>query len=42
MGKRGPKPGSGGRPRKALSEKIIEGNPGRRPLKILKNIPELE
>ncbi len=42
MGKRGPKPGSGGRPRKAISEKLIEGNPGKRPLMILKNIPELE
>ena len=42
MGKRGPKPGSGGRPRKAISEKLVEGNPGKRPLMILKNIPELE
>ena len=42
MGKCGPKPGSGGRPRKALSEKIIEGNPGKRPLKVLKSFPELE
>ena len=32
MGKRGPKPGTGGRPRKPLAEKIIEGNPGKREL----------
>ena len=42
MGKRGPKPGTGGRPRKALSEKLIDGNPGKRPLKVLKSFPELE
>lgn len=41
MGKRGPKPGSGGRPKKALSDKILEGNPGKRPLTIIdfKNSP---
>ena len=42
MGKRGPKPGSGGRPRKALSEKVLEGNPGKRPIRVLKNYTELE
>lgn len=35
MGARGPRPGTGGRPRKALSEKILEGNPGKRKLKVL-------
>lgn len=35
MGVRGPRPGTGGRPRKALSEKIAEGNPGRRPLTVM-------
>lgn len=41
MGKRGPQPGTGGRPRKALSEKLIEGNPGRRELKVIE-LPTLE
>lgn len=35
MGARGPSPGTGGRPRKALADKITEGNPGRRPLTVL-------
>ena len=35
MGKRGPKPGSGGRPTKPLVDKIMEGNPGKRPLKVV-------
>lgn len=35
MGKRGPKPGSGGRPREALVDKIMNDNPGKRPLKVL-------
>ena len=35
MGKRGPKPGTGGRPKKALYDNIIEDNPGKRPLKVL-------
>ena len=35
MGKRGPKPGSGGRPPKAIAEKIIEGNPGKRELNVV-------
>ena len=35
MGKRGPKPGTGGRPKKALYDNLIEGNPGKRPLEVL-------
>ena len=35
MGQRGPKPGSGGRPKKALAEKIADGNPGKRPLTVI-------
>ena len=36
MGTRGPKPGNGGRPKKPLADKVLEGNPGRRPLEIVK------
>ena len=32
MGQRGPKPGTGGRPKKAIADKIADGNPGKRPL----------
>lgn len=35
MGKRGPKPGTGGRPKKPLVDKITEGNPGKRTLKVV-------
>lgn len=35
MGLRGPQPGTGGRPRKSLSEKVTEGNPGKRKLQVL-------
>ena len=35
MGQRGPKPGSGGRPKKALADKIADGNPGKRPLTVI-------
>ena len=35
MGLRGPQPGTGGRPRKALADKITEGNPGKRKLTVL-------
>ena len=35
MGKRGPKAGTGGRPTKPLVDKIMEGNLGKRPLKIV-------
>ena len=42
MGKRGPQPGSGGRPKKALADKIAEGNPGKRELTVLKSLPTLE
>ena len=35
MGKRGPKPGTGGRPKKALYDNIIDGNPGKRSLQVL-------
>ena len=41
MGKRGPQPGTGGRPRKALSEKLMDGNPGKRELKVIE-LPTLE
>ena len=42
MGARGPKPGTGGRPRKPLSEKILDGNPGKRNIRVLKNYTDLE
>lgn len=35
MGKRGPMPGTGGRPRKALSEKLADGNPGYKSIKVI-------
>ncbi len=35
MGKRGPMPGTGGRPPKALAEKIGAGNPGKRLLMVM-------
>lgn len=35
MGKRGPQPGSGGRPKKPLAEKIADGNPGKRALTVI-------
>ncbi|MCC8044196.1 MAG: P27 family phage terminase small subunit [Clostridiales bacterium] len=35
MGQRGPKQGSGGRPKKALADKIVEGNAGHRPLTVI-------
>ena len=35
MGQRGPKPSSGGRPKKALADKIADGNPGKRPLTVI-------
>ena len=35
MGQRRPKPGSGGRPKKALAEKIADGNPGKRLLTVI-------
>lgn len=35
MGKRGPKPGTGGRPKKPIAEKISEGNLGKRPLTVI-------
>ena len=41
MGQRGPQPGSGGRPKKPLADKVLEGNPGKRPLKLL-DLPKLE
>ena len=45
MGQRGPKPGSGGRPKKPIAEKIVAGNPGKRPLTVIDfkdSAPELE
>ena len=36
MGKRGPQPGSGGRPKKPLADKVLEGNPGKRELTVVK------
>ena len=41
MGKRGALPGMGGRPRKALMDKILEGNPGKRPLTVIQ-MPTIE
>ena len=35
MGQRGPKHGSGGRPKRAIADKITDGNPGRRPLTVI-------
>ena len=35
MSKTGPRKGSGGRPKKPIFDKIIEGNLGKRPLKVL-------
>ena len=35
MGQRGPKPGSGGRPKKAIADKIQDGHPGGRPLTVI-------
>lgn len=35
MGKRGPQPGMGGRPKKPIAEKIAEGNPGKRRLTVM-------
>jgi len=35
MGQRGPKPGSGGRPKKPIADKIAEGNLGHRPLTVI-------
>ena len=35
MGKRGPMPGTGGRPRKAVVEKLSEGNRGYKTIKII-------
>ncbi|MCD7726459.1 MAG: P27 family phage terminase small subunit [Clostridiales bacterium] len=35
MGTRGPKPGSGGRPKKAIADKIADGNAGHRPLTVI-------
>lgn len=35
MGKRGPAKGHGGRPRKPVSDKLLEGNPSKRAIKII-------
>jgi len=35
LGQRGPKPGSGGRPKKAIADKITNGNPGKRTLTVI-------
>lgn len=44
MGRRGPSPGTGGRPKKPLAEKIAEGNPGKRMLTVIDfdNVVDLE
>lgn len=42
MGARGPKPGTGGRPCKPLAEKLLDGNPGKRNIRVLKNYTDLE
>ena len=35
MGKRGPMPGTGGRPKEAITERIANGNPGYKPIKVI-------
>ncbi len=35
MGTRGPKPGTGGRPRKPLAEKLLDGNPRKRGIYVM-------
>lgn len=35
MGNRGPQPRTGGRPRKPMADKILEGNHGKEPLKVI-------
>ena len=35
MGQRGPKPGAGGRPKKAIADKLAAGNPGKRALTVI-------
>ena len=44
MGRRGPQPGAGGRPKKPLADKIMEGNPGKRKLTVIgfENTADLE
>lgn len=44
MGKRGPSPGTGGRPSKPLADKLAEGNPGKRPLMVMdfKDLPDMQ
>lgn len=44
MGKRGPSPGTGGRPKKPLADKIADGNPGKRKLTVIdfENTADLE
>ncbi|MDD4688527.1 MAG: terminase [Eubacteriales bacterium] len=45
MGKRGPQSGSGGRPKKAIADKISNGNPGKRVLTVIDfkdSAPDLE
>ena len=37
MGKRGPAKGHGGRPRKSVSDKLLEGNPGKRAIRVINN-----
>lgn len=41
MGKRGPQPGTGGRPKKPLADKLLDGNPGKEKLKII-GLPKAE
>ena len=35
MGQKGPKPGMGGRPKKAIADKLSNGNPGKRALTVI-------
>ena len=45
MSKRGPQPGNGGRQKKALADKIADGNPGKRTLTVIDfkdSAPDLE
>lgn len=36
MGNRGPQPGTGGRPRKPLADKLLDGNPGKEKLTVIR------
>lgn len=41
MGDRGPQKGNGGRPKKPLRDKVLEGNPGKERLKVI-SLPQVD